>query len=296
MKISPTLRQALLGALWAATATSNAMASSCGLDMSQSQEISVPPAADRVAYALWSYAANYSRLEWQVSVVDGHICAQAIASDERRPAAARPAFEPEADGLRGASRFTRVDDGWLVGFNHGEFGAALYWFSLDGQQHYRMPENQIDKQVVEFFPLGKDLGAIEGLAHGFLSQGSIIRIVRPTPQSRWQVQTAVRLPAAPYAVAVPKRGPALVVLSDSLVEFDGQHGIGTLMADAPWAMLYARSAVLSPDEQTLYIGMRQYVGEFDLRTRKLRMLLPPGAELNRLSQQDERQIRASYSR
>ena len=41
----------------------------------------------------------------------------------------------------------RVDDGWLVGFNKGEFGAALYWFSADGKQNYKIS----DHQVWEFF-------------------------------------------------------------------------------------------------------------------------------------------------
>lgn len=271
-----------------------AKASTCAHEVAQSSEIAVPAASDQIAHELWSYAANYSKLEWRVSVVDGRICAD--PHKEGTLVGPRPAFKPEADGFRGASRFARVDDGWLVGFNHGEFGAALYWFSADGKRHYRMSENQVDPQVVDFFPLGRDLGAIEGLAHLGLADGSIIRITRGAAPGRWQVRTVVRLPTTPFAVAVPKQGPALMVLLDSIVSFDGQRKVEPLIANAPWSFLYPNSAVLSPDEQKLYIGMRQYVGEFDLKTRKLRMLLPTGAALNRLSPQDEQQIRASETR
>jgi hypothetical protein len=287
---------ASISALWAGVQASDARASSCAYDVGQSSEIGVPPSTERVPHALWSYAANYSSLEWRVSVADGHICADLVPDTERLRTGARPAFEPEADGFRGASQFARVNDGWLVGFNHGEFGAALYWFSKDGRRHYRMSAGRSDPQVVAFFPLGNDLGAIEGLAHLGLSKGSIIRIARTAAQDRWQVQTVVRLPAAPYAVAVPRSGPVLVVLWDCLVAFDGLRQVEPLLATAPWSGLYPNSAVLSPDEQKLYIGMRQYVGEFDLKTRQLRMLLPLGANLNRLSPQEEQQIRASESR
>lgn len=287
---------ASLGALWVGVLASHANAAGCARDVARSSEISVPPSTERVANALWTYAANYSPVAWRVSVVDGRICAEPTLRAEDPPVGPRPAFKTEVDGFRGASRFARVDDGWLVGFNHGEFGAALYWFSLDGRRHYRMLEDQVDPQVIAFFPMGKDLGAIEGLDHLGLSTGSVIRIARNAAQGQWQVHTVARLPQTPYAVAVSKQGLALMVLSESLVTFDSQHGITTLNASMPWGGLYPNSAVLSPDEQTLYIGMRQYVGEFDLKTRQLRMLLPPGARLNRLSARVEQEIRATLSR
>ena len=59
------------------------------------------------------------------------------------------------------SAFARVDDGWLIGFNHGEFGAALYWFSLDGNRNYKIS----DHQVVDFISTPDGFLAVEGLAH-----------------------------------------------------------------------------------------------------------------------------------
>lgn len=243
----------------------------------------------------WMYAANHADLEWQVHVDGGRVCARPVTPDERI-AAQRPDFVPEADEFRGASRFARVDDGWLVAFNHGEFGAALYWFSQDGSSHYRISENQIDHQIVEFFPTDKGWGAIEGLDHMGISEGSVVLVSRTAPQDRWQSQRTLRLPAAPYAIALPKQGPALVVVSNALVAINDLRRADVLLTDAPWAALYPNSVTLSPDERRLYIGMRQYVGEFDLHTRKLRMLLPPGAKLNQLPQDDEQRIRATYAR
>ncbi|MFG6485664.1 hypothetical protein ACG04R_03210 [Roseateles sp. BYS78W] len=285
---------ASIAALSACTLASPTSAQTCAHDVAQASEIDMPPPSDRVSHALWTYAANYSPQAWRVSLVDGRICADTYKRGDL--VGARPAFKAEADGFRGASRFARVADGWLVAFNHGEFGAALYWFSTDGTRHYRMSENQLDPQVVDFFALGDELGAIQGLNHMLVSRGSIIRIVRDTLQDRWRVDTAAQLPAAPYAIAVTKQGESLVVLSDSLVAFDGGRHVDVLAADMPWSGLYPTSAVLSPDEKKLYIGMRQFVGEFDLSTRTLRFLLPSGAMLNRLSKQQEEQIRAGAFR
>lgn len=277
--------------LLAAALVSGHAHADCPHELTKAQHVPVPASSDKMARELWSHAANYSELEWQVYRDGNRLCARPDASD-RQAGPLRPAFVPQADDFKGASRFARVDDGWLVGFNEGEFGAALYWFSEDGRRHYRISEHQ----VVQFFPTAKGWGAIEGLAHGGLSRGSVILVDRATPQGRWKARTALRLPEAPYAIAVPRSGPALAVLSDSLVAVTDLQRATPLLADAPWGGLYPNSAVLSADERLLYIGMRQYIGEFDLQRRTLRMLLPRGALLNKPSPEGERQIRANHGR
>lgn len=53
------------------------------------------------------------------------------------------------------------------------------------------------------------------------------------------------------------------------------------LPDAAWSGLYPNSSVLSPDEEKLYIGMRQFVGEFDLAAKKLRVFIPAEKFLNK---------------
>jgi hypothetical protein len=86
----------------------------------------------------------------------------------------------------------------------------------------------------------------------------------------------------------------LVTLSDSLVSVGDDHKITTLFPDAPWSGLYPNSSVLSSDEQKLYIGMRQFVGELGIATKKLRLLIPSDAFLNKLPKEDEQLIRQQY--
>lgn len=257
-------------------------------DVAKWQEVALPPASDRGARAVWEYAANSSPYEWRVFLGDGRPRARLSGeTPDRRPG--RPSFVPRAGKFRGASAFVPIDDGWLVGFNEGEFGAALYWFSRDGTANYKIS----DHQVVEFFSLSDGFHAIEGLAHLGLSAGSVIRITRPDPGARWQAASAAKLPAAPYAVVVRKNGTALIVLSDSLVSVEADRKVRTLLS-VPWDGLFPRSVVLSRNEQKLYVGMRQFVGELDLTTKKLRFLVPSAKFLNKLPQDDEDRIRGAY--
>jgi hypothetical protein len=255
----------------------------------QWKEVSIPPETDIGARMAWSYAANYSRHEWRVFSENNKIVAQ-LGGGKHRDQRERPAFSTTIDQFRGASLFSRVDDGWLVAFNHGEFGAALYWFSNDGQGHYKIS----DHQVVEFFALPNGLHAIEGLAHMSFSKGSIVRIARSEPGARWQALTVTELPFAPYAISMGRENKMFVTLSDALVSVGYDRRVETLLGNAAWSGLYPNSSVFSSDEQKLYIGMRQFVAEFDIPTKKLRFLIPSDHFLNRLPQKDEQRIRKLY--
>jgi hypothetical protein len=253
------------------------------------QEVAVPPATNRGEHVVWSYAASYSKHEWRVFTDGKQTCAQ-LRSTKDSESKERPVFTPKAGRFRGASTFIAVDDGWLVGFNEGEFGAALYWFSDDGKRSFKIS----DHQIVAFFSLSDGIHAIEGLAHLSVSEGSVIRIARSTKNERWQANPVVKLPFAPYVISVCRDGTMLITLSDSLVSVGKDHKIDTLLADAPWSSLYPNSSILSRDEQKLYIGMCQFVGEFDLSTKKFRFLIPSRQFLNKLPKDDEQRMRKQY--
>jgi len=258
-------------------------------DIAKWQEVAVPPKSEQGARMAWFYAANYSNHEWRVFAQDDQPQAQlSNEPQEKRPE--RPKFTPKAGKFRDASAFASVDDGWLVGFNQGEFGAALYWFSRDGKHSYKV----FDHQIVDFFSVSDVIHAIEGLAQLSMSEGSVIRIARPKAGAHWEATLVAKLPFAPYAVSLRRDGTMLISLSDSLVSVGLDHKIHTLLADAPWGWLHANSSILLPDERRLYIGMRQFVGEFDLTTNKFRFLIPSKEFLNKLPKEDEERIRKQY--
>ena len=254
------------------------------------QEVAVPARSDAGCRRVWLFAANYSTYEWRVFVQDGEPQAQ-LKSEMPAVRPRRPDFTPRADGLGLAPNVIEVADGWLVGFNQGEFGAALYWFSRDGENRYKVSAHQ----VVGFFPRADgSVDAPEGLAHLGLSRGTLIRVVRLEADGRWQAETLQALPGAPYAGVRCRDGSLLLVLASALVRIDVDGRSTTLLGDVPWSGLYPNSCVLSPDERQLFVGMRQFVGEFDLAARRLRLLVPAAAFLNRLPEEEQDRIRKQY--
>jgi len=238
---------------------------------------------------VWSFAANHSHLNWRVFTKDGEVRAQLSSEvpDIRRQ---QLSFTPEAGKFSRVSATAAVDDGWLVGFNQGEFGGAFYWFSPDGKRSYPIS----DHQIVDFFSLADGIYAIEGLAHLGGSRGSVLRITQPNEGAPWHAQSVATLPSAPYAVAVHRDGTAVITLSYSLVSVGPDLKVKILFPDAPWGELYPTSSVLAQGEQKLYIGMRQFVGEFDLKTKTLRCLIPSDQFLNRLPKEEEARIRQQF--
>jgi len=61
-----------------------------------------------------------------------------------------------------------------------------------------------------------------------------------------------------------------------------------------WSGFYPHSSVFLEREQKLYLGMRQFVAEFDLKARKLRLLIPSHQFLNQLPKEEEKRLRKQY--
>lgn len=259
-------------------------------ELSRWEEVPVPARSDAGSRRAWFFAANYSKHEWRVFLQDGEPQAQLKSGPSVVPVP-RPDFTPQAEQLGVFRDVAEVADGWLVGFNQGEFGAALYWFSRDGKDSYKIS----DHQVVRFFPRADgSVDAAEGLAHLGISRGSLIHVWRSDANSRWRADTTLALPSAPYAGVRCRDGSLLLALSTALVRVNADFRLATLLGDVPWSGLYPNSSVLSPDEHRLFIGMRQFVGEFDLTTRRLRLFIPTRAFLNELPKDEEAQIRKQY--
>jgi hypothetical protein len=238
---------------------------------------------------IWSSAANYSKVEWQIKR-DGNVIHATVRSNPVAQSSARPNFVPKAEQFVGADAIQHVDDGWLIGFNQGEFGASLCWFSEDGRQKYRIS----DDQVVDFMRTPQGIIAIQGLAHLSISEGSLIAIARDPASKRWRSTLIQKLLEAPEAFVRLSNGTLIIILSDSLVSLSPDNKLTTLIRCADWGGLYGNSVALSPDESKIYIGMRQFVAEIELRTNKLRHLLPNQSFLNHLPKEDERRLREIY--
>jgi len=264
----------------------DASAAALPRDVGRWTEIVMPPASKKADRDVWMSAANWAEVEWRAFSDAGH----ALAERKNGQGVALP-VQPEF--LHGLARFGRVDaytlvkDGWLVAFDRGGFGAALYWFSSDGARNEKISGQHIGG----FFAMSTGMHAIEGSTQPGSRSGSVIRIEREAPGKPWRTTTIARLSNVPEAVSAKSDGTALITLSDALVSIDATGKLRSVVTDAPWQTLFPNSSTLSADQRHLYIGMRQYVADVDLTTHRQRFLIPDRALLNKLSAQDERSIR-----
>ena len=185
-------------------------------------------------------------------------------------------FEIEQSGLSDA---VQVEDGYLVGFNRGEWGGGLYWFSKDGNEKEEIV-NSLLSGLVQFIKRDNKIYAITGLAHMGMSYGSVIKIEKE--QQKWIVEEYLKLPDAPYAIQLDSKDNMLVFTSSGLYSIDKEANLDTLAVKYSqntdiyprwlWGFLYPTSMVIQND--VLYVGMRGGVYKFDLATKKEEWLLP----------------------
>lgn len=215
------------------------------------------------------HQANYSRQEWDVTLAHGHPTAYLLSggmSHAHLPF--RIAFNTER---RGDQFAVRVSDGWLVGFNAGEWGGSLWWFSPDGRRRYKVS----DDQVISFVQTPMGLLAPEGLAHLTHSDGKIIRLTR-TAHGHWQSADFAALGDAPYAAALDTDGSLVVITLRRLVWVLPTGEVRVLLQNGVWSWLYPNSMVRD-GAGDFYVGMRRYVVRIKTGPAGIRLdwLLPP---------------------
>jgi hypothetical protein len=183
--------------------------------------------------------------------------------------------DPElSGGSRGTRTSIKVEDGWIVGFNTGEFGAALWWFSPDGKARYKISKHW----VVNLVPTTAGLLVVEGLAHGFASDGSIVRLSRDAT-GRWRTDPFCKLDHAPYATAKAADGSLVIVTSKQLIRVNpSSKKIDIIADDMFWGTLYPNSIVIAPSG-AIYIGTRHGVAKIEklAKNAKISWLQPSKA-------------------
>lgn len=158
---------------------------------------------------------------------------------------------------------TKVDDGWLIGLNRGEFGAALYWYSNDGKSEYEISNDH----VIQFMRRNDQIYALQGVTHLSYSGGTIQKIVKR--DGKWESVLAVALPEAPKGADIDSRGDMIVGTSNGLYRVGQHFNIIPLVTNAFWnkeGYLYPKSLLIKDD--VVYYGMRGGIYQYNLLTKK----------------------------
>lgn len=235
-----------------------------------------PTESDWDGYHAFLHRANFSKHEWVIDRIEGKIVAL-LKQDFKPTNEQSPNFDTTVklqDSKASASRILKVSDGWIAAYNQGEFGSAVYWFSVDGKEKKKLSNHQINEFQLE----GDRIFAVEGLAHLSMSEGSMIEIQKGA--DGWKVTEFLNLPSSAEAIARIGEGDFVIVTSDMLLRVNLTREILILIPSADWGGLYPNSVTV--DDKFIYVGMRQFVARCELgrSVQKLELLVPDSKWLN----------------
>jgi hypothetical protein len=197
--------------------------------------------------------ANYSRREWRVTAAGESVKVSPDTwGNHQDPLPPEINSRSVAVGSKSERHVIRVEDGWLVGLNAGEFGGALWWFGSDGKSSKRLG----DENVVGFAESSKGVLALAGLAHMDSDSGKVFRITDGESGNR-KVEALADLGAAPRAFAVESQDSLLIVTTRGIVRVRSSGAVEQLLT-TNYGLLYPNSMTVSPSG-VVYIGMRHFI-------------------------------------
>jgi hypothetical protein len=151
----------------------------------------------------------------------------------------------------GTRSLLRTSDGWLIGFDAGEFGGGLWWFSRDGHDAKKL----LSENVHAIYETPDGIFVLAGLAHLSLDSGEINRIV-DTPENI-SVKYLVSLGGSPEASTVGPSGQIVVATTHSVLLVDGVGKVRDLYKSGE-RLIYPTSAVVD-GEGNIFVAMRFFV-------------------------------------
>jgi len=142
----------------------------------------------------------------------------------------------------------RMNDGWLVGFNHGEFGGSLWFLSLDGSKSKQILSENVTK-IAEIF--GRAFVFTNAAGQGF-SGGAIYEVA-----DGGEIKNHLDFEASPQAYFQESSNSVLVV---------GVSGVYRVGSNLKEEQIFKRdlngffpNSITAAKDKTIYIGMHFFV-------------------------------------
>ena len=221
---------------------------------------SAPPAKDSPEAG----QANGSSADWSVFMRQGQpsVTLEVVRTGpddyRRRNTRALPFQIKPSHDFSGVKLAAKVDDGWIVGFNRGEWGGSLWWFSPDGGKHYKVSDDEVDQLLVT------DTGVVGlttliyyiSLEHPNPKTGEVLRLVK-SARGTWQAVNYVYLSDAPEVAMQDADGSLVIVASHELLRVDRNRHVEVLLADGFWGALQLTvTSIIRDTAGNYFVGMR----------------------------------------
>jgi hypothetical protein len=148
----------------------------------------------------------------------------------------------------GSRSLLRTADGWLVGFDAGEFGGGLWWFNNGGDENQKLlPEN-----VHAIYRTPDGVFVLVGLAHLSLNSGKIYQFTETDEEVK--VKHVADLGGSPEASTVDSEGRFVVATPRSVLAVDYTGKVDELYKSGE-DLTYPTSVVVDANGD-IFVGMR----------------------------------------
>jgi len=221
----------------------------------------------------------FSDLHWHVYVENGQVVAEAtLDAIENHPPL--PPFDPimsDRDPLYSEEWVAApVDDGWIIAFNFGEWGAAIYWFNKDGSRQYEVLRGVVN----QFLSTPEGLFAAADVRPTFQGPLTLIKFERSAETRRWNAKSLTDLSfAGPFARL--SDGGLLFIGDRALYSYsaNGFRKITDNSISLGDSKLYSGGRV-AVTKDNLYSESTWFIGELNLHTFTQRFLVPDSRFVN----------------
>lgn len=141
----------------------------------------------------------------------------------------------------------KLDDGWLAGFDRGEWGGGLVWFNEGGDSW----SNVMDERVIHLaFVRGSVLVTS-------VTANDISHVSRVSKQAPWTITEIASIDGRAHAASIVDAGFLIVVTGTAVVRIEAPGEVETL-ASVDLTLLFPNSVVRRPNKD-IYIGLRHFV-------------------------------------
>lgn len=196
--------------------------------------------------------ATYSENEWQVSMRSSELHIVDTGSEKRADDPLPPRFVRTKE-MPGRAVAVRVGDGWLIGFDSGEFGGGLWWADAEGRQTKQLSGENVRVIVKR----GEEALVLTGLAHMSSDHGGVSSY-RPAAGGGGDLVRIADLGSSPAAAMFRSDGTLLIAAQARVLELTSENKLNVVFQDDNMSLLYPNSIVEGKDG-SLFVGMRFYV-------------------------------------
>lgn len=112
-------------------------------------------------------------------------------------------LSPPFSETGGEYAYQKVDDGWLIAIDAGEWGGAVWWYSNDGSVHYEISKDSI----FQFIQMGKNVYAYGG---SYRPEEGYFVSFRQDPAGHWVSMKTLDLDSVP--ISAERINPDLILI------------------------------------------------------------------------------------